>query len=416
MEKIHEFRVEGLVAAVFTPFHENGQLNLDLIDKYVDHLHKSQITNIFVCGCTGEGMSLSVDERKLVAKKWISSGREKLDKIIIQVGAHNLEDSKDLAAHAQEIGADAIASLPSLFFKPNTIDDLIDYCKEIANQASDTPFYYYHLPALTGVTFDMEDFFRGARKRIPTLRGVKFSDANFDMVCGVMEMDSMKYGEFEVFCGNDLLYLGAMALGIEWAVGSTYNFMPRVVHRMVEAFNRGDIHQAKLEQRRIQDVIRVRNKYEQLQAGQHATRPTHGKTVAETKEFMPLIGLDMGPPRLPLKPLSNDLREQFRKDLENIGFFTWIQERVSSVSSPVRSPSLDQSSGAPVKKRMLSRGTSLLTSDSDEPSTPPPHDHHGTHELPHSTYTPPHHSSSAESKRTSFEHHGHSNSITLLTE
>ncbi|XP_074652202.1 N-acetylneuraminate lyase-like isoform X5 [Tubulanus polymorphus] len=399
LHMIHEFRVEGLVAAVFTPFHENGQLNLDLIDKYVDHLHKSQITNIFVCGCTGEGMSLSVDERKLVAKKWISSGREKLDKIIIQVGAHNLEDSKDLAAHAQEIGADAIASLPSLFFKPNTIDDLIDYCKEIANQASDTPFYYYHLPALTGVTLCMQEFFAKAKGRIPNLAGVKFSSSEFMDAVNVLRMDD---GHFQVLLICDELYLGAMALGIEWAVGSTYNFMPRVVHRMVEAFNRGDIHQAKLEQRRIQDVIRVRNKY--------------GKTVAETKEFMPLIGLDMGPPRLPLKPLSNDLREQFRKDLENIGFFTWIQERVSSVSSPVRSPSLDQSSGAPVKKRMLSRGTSLLTSDSDEPSTPPPHDHHGTHELPHSTYTPPHHSSSAESKRTSFEHHGHSNSITLLTE
>jgi hypothetical protein len=66
-------RLEGMVAATFTPMDENGDVNLSVIEKYADWIASTPIKGVFVCGTTGEFSSLTIDERKLILEKWVAS-------------------------------------------------------------------------------------------------------------------------------------------------------------------------------------------------------------------------------------------------------------------------------------------------------------------------------------------------------
>ncbi|KAG9483079.1 hypothetical protein GDO78_009168 [Eleutherodactylus coqui] len=146
-------RLKGLVAATFTPMTPNSAVNICIVQQYVDYLvDKQKVKNIFVNGTTGEWMSLSVQERKRLAEEWVKHARGKMDNVVIHVGCLSLEDSKDLAAHAASCGADAISAVSPSFIKPSTPDALVLYLKEVASAAPGLPFYYYHIPHLTGVT------------------------------------------------------------------------------------------------------------------------------------------------------------------------------------------------------------------------------------------------------------------------
>ncbi|XP_070122772.1 N-acetylneuraminate lyase isoform X13 [Equus caballus] len=141
-------KLQGLVAATITPMTEHGEINFSVIGQYVDYLVKEQgVKNIFVNGTTGEGLSLSISERRRVAEEWVTKGRNKLDQVVIHVGALSLKESQELAQHAAEIGADGIAVIAPFFLKP--------WNKVRAEEVLD-----------------------GIQEKIPTFQGLKFSDTD----------------------------------------------------------------------------------------------------------------------------------------------------------------------------------------------------------------------------------------------
>ncbi|XP_062437079.1 N-acetylneuraminate lyase isoform X8 [Rhea pennata] len=146
-------KLQGLVAATITPMTPDGQINLSVIHQYVDYLASASVLCCIetVNGTTGEGLALSVQERKQLAEEWVRQGKDKLDHVIIHVGALSLPESQELARHAAAIGASGIAVIAPFFFKPTNKDELITFLREVASEAPAVPFYYYHIPPLTGV-------------------------------------------------------------------------------------------------------------------------------------------------------------------------------------------------------------------------------------------------------------------------
>ena len=155
--KHHE--LGGLVAAPFTPLRADKTLNLALIPQYASWLTDNGVGAVFICGTTGEGFSLTTDERRQLAEAWMAGTVGKL-KIVVHVAHNSLAESRQLAAHAEQIGAHAIASIGPTFFRPNSVEQLVDFCEPVAVAASSLPFYYYHMPAMTGVNLPMIDFLR----------------------------------------------------------------------------------------------------------------------------------------------------------------------------------------------------------------------------------------------------------------
>lgn len=302
--------LRGLVAAPFTPFTPTGALNLPVVAQQLAELVKSGVMYAFVAGTTGEGYSMTVQERMQVAEAWVNASAGVTDfGVIVHVGAEALEDAQALAAHAEAIGAVGIAAMAPVFFKP-PLPALVSWCAAIAAAAPRTPFYYYHIPSMAGAAFMMEDFLTLAQPTIPTLAGLKYTDYNlFDYSrCVHFQQNGTAHGPFTVLLGKDEVLLAGLALQGDGGVGSTYNYLGATANRLVGAFQAGNLGAAQLEQTRIQAVVKLLGTYGNAAAG---------------KVIMQLKGIDVGPPRLPNTPLSAAQVQALQQDLESIGFFEW---------------------------------------------------------------------------------------------
>ena len=289
-----------LIAPPFTAFHPDGSLHLDLIERQAESLRANRIRGAFVCGTTGEGASLSTRERMQVAERWCQV-KGNLE-IIVHVGHAGIADARDLAAHARQIGADGVAALAPFFFKPRTVDELVGFCAVVASEAPELPFYYYHIPALTGVTLPVADFLDAARDRIPNLAGAKFT---YEDLMDYGRCLDRAAGRLEIFFGRDEMLLGALALGATSAVGTTYNFLAPLFHRLTDAFARGDLETAQAAQAQARAIIAAFLRFGGLPA---------------MKAAMRWVGLDCGPFRPPFAtPADADLAT-LRETLERLDF------------------------------------------------------------------------------------------------
>ncbi len=297
---------EGLIAAPFTPMRADRTLDLNAVDSYARHLHANGVVGAFVCGTTGEGLSLTIEERCTLAERWVAAAPVGL-RVIVHVGHNSLPDCRTLAAHAQSIGADSIACLAPSFFKPAGVDGLVAWCQQVAAAAPDLPFYYYHIPSMTGVSVTVSEFLGLAARRIPSLAGVKFTFEDLDDYQRCLELED---GRFDVLFGRDELLLSALARGARGAVGSTYNFAAPLYQTLIEAYRRDDRQQAAELQAlavRMIDVL----------VGSGAP------PVATFKWFMSWVCVDCGPSRLPLVDPTDEQIVSLKSRLEAMGILEW---------------------------------------------------------------------------------------------
>ena len=294
----------GLIAATYTPMHDNGELNAQQAHPVVQRLLAESVDGFYVCGSTGEGMSLTSGQRRSLAEAYVAATAGSVP-VIVQVGHNSLNEARGLAAHAQQIGADAVSATCPSYFKIGSVEMLVDCMAEPASGAPDLPFYYYHIPALTGTQLDMVEFLRLGAARIPNLAGLKYTAPTLHEYQACREVEG---GRFDVLWGVDEMLLAALATGARGAVGSTYNIAAPLYRRIINAFDEGNITEARRLQFRSVQMIRTIAQF-----------PFH----SAMKEVLRMLGLDLGPCRLPQPPLSPADVASLRKQLESIGFFQW---------------------------------------------------------------------------------------------
>ncbi len=307
-ECMMEGKITGLVAATFTPLTAEGVLDVEKVPSLVDRLVGDGVSGIYINGTTGEGMALSVEERCRMTEAYVGAAGGRL-KTLVQVGHESLPDAMALAEHAAGLGVDGISAAPPCYFKPPSLDHLLDFLEPLASAASAQAFYYYHIPAMTGVAIDACEFLEEASKRLPTLAGIKYSDSDLSNLLACLQFDG---GRYDILYGVDEALLGALATGCRGAVGSTYNFAARLYLKMWEAFDRGDLETARLWQGRSVQLVRT------------LVRVCHGRPGL--KPMMALVGLDCGPHRLPQRDPRRGQIEEVRQLLEGMGFYQWISE------------------------------------------------------------------------------------------
>ncbi len=298
------FHVTGLMAAVFTPMKDDGSLRLEQVPPIVDRLAAEGVRGLYVCGSTGEGVSLSGEERRLVAGAYTEAARGKLH-VIVQAGHNSLVEARELAAHAQRIGADAVSAAPPSYFTPESVDVLVDCMAEVAAGAPDLPFYYYHIPALTGVEVDAVELLRTAADRIPNLAGLKYTCPQVNEFQACLEFEG---GRFDVLWGTDEMLLSALVAGARGAVGSTYNFAAPLYLKILNAVAAGDLEGARAWQMKVVTLVRRLARF-----------PFH----PAMKDVMRMLGNDCGPCRLPRPRLTDGEKNRLREKLDAIGFFEW---------------------------------------------------------------------------------------------
>jgi N-acetylneuraminate lyase len=298
-------KITGLIAATHTPFHADGSLRLELVEQQAEHLQRSGINTVFIGGTTGESHSLQMQERRQLAQRWMGVSRGTPIKVIVQVGTNCLEDGKELAAQAGQLGAAGIAAFAPSYFKLQTTAGLVSWCAAIAGAAPETPFYFYDIPLFTHTSLPMPEFLDEAHDRIPSLAGLKFT--NPDLLSFQVCLD-LRQGAFDVLWGLDEFLLAALAVGGQGAVGASYNFAAPAYHRLWAAFSRGDLAAARQEQLRGAQVVKLLAGYGFL---------------ASSKAVMQMIGVDVGPARLPIMSPTPEQLTRLRAELEELGFFDW---------------------------------------------------------------------------------------------
>ena len=306
-----QFWLTGLIAATFTPLRADGAIHFELIPPMVDRLVEEGISGLYVCGSTGEGVSLTAGERATVAEAFVDAAAGRIP-VVIQVGHNSLAEARGLAANAAAIGADAISATPPIYFKPKSLDNLIDCLAEITSGAPDLPFYYYHIPSVTGVPVPIPEFLLKASPRLPSLVGVKFSHTT---VFEMQEAIALDDGRFNLLFGSDEMLLSGLCGGAHGAVGSTYNFAAPLYNRIIQAYNAGNMPAAQALQLHAVEMVSVIVR--------------HGGNPA-LKAVMGLTGMDCGPSRLPQITLRPEQAAALREDLAAIGFFKWARPASSA--------------------------------------------------------------------------------------
>ena len=297
-------KIEGLIDAPFTPFDAEGNVNLEPIPAYAAMLKANGLKGVFVNGSSGEGYMLTDDERKRLAEAWIKAAPEGF-KVIVHVGSCCLRSSRELARHAAEHGAWGIGAMAPPFPKIGRIEELVKYIEEIASPAPGLPFYYYHIPAFNGAYLPMIDLLRAVDGRVDNFAGIKYT---FESLYEYNQCRLYRDGKYDMLHGQDETILPCLAMGgARGGIGGTTNYNGRELVAILDSWKRGDLEAARAHQDFAQEVINVICRY-------------RGNIVGG-KRIMKLIGLDLGPNRVPFRNMTDEEEAAMKAELEAIDFF-----------------------------------------------------------------------------------------------
>lgn len=297
-------KIKGLIDAPFTPFHPNGDVNLEPIPAYAAMLKKNGLKGVFINGSSGEGYMLTEQERMQLAEAWVAAAPQDF-KVIVHVGSTCVRQSFNLAQHARKIGAWGIGAMAPPFPKVGRVEELVKYCEEIAAGAPELPFYFYHIPAFNGAFLPMVDFLKAVDGRIPNFAGIKYT---YESLYEYNQCRLYKDGKFDMLHGQDETILPCLAMGgAQGGIGGTTNYNGRELVGIIEAWDSGDLELARERQNFSQAVINVICNY-------------RGNIVGG-KRIMKLIGLDLGPNRTPFRNVTDEEEAAMKRELEAIGFF-----------------------------------------------------------------------------------------------
>jgi N-acetylneuraminate lyase len=298
---IPDLRLEGLVPATHTPMHEDGSIAPVKICDQAEILARQGAIGVFVNGSTGEGVSLTSEERRTLAEEWSRHASANGLKLVVHVGHTSHVEARSLAEHAAAIGADAVSAMAPFYFRPGNPKSLVDWLEPVAKGCPSLPFYYYDIPSMTGVRVDMPGLADEAVRRIPNFTGIKYTS---DDLVSLQELLHFQGGRLDVLFGNDECLLAALALGVRGAVGSSYNFAAEIYLEIIEAFLSGDFERARARQLLSVRLIRTIARFGYLPAA---------------KRIMGLRGCDCGPVRPPLENLPLEKVAQLIAEVESLG-------------------------------------------------------------------------------------------------
>ncbi len=298
--------IRGLVAAPFTPMDAEGKVMLDKIEPLARLYEANGVTGVFVCGSTGEGMSLSHAEKKAILQKWSEVKGDLVT--IFMLGCNCISEMQELALMAQQYEYNAVSLSSPFYLKPRSVAHLVSFCQEVVSVIPDLPFYYYHIPSLTGVNFSMYEFLKLAEERIPSFRGIKYSGDN---VADFHACLAHAGGKYDLLWGSDEALLSALILGARGAVGSTYNYAAPLYHRVIESLDAGDLAQAQHWQQKSVRMVELLGRFGGIGVG---------------KAFMKMIDMDCGWFRPPVEALTADQLAEFRLAVDEIGFYEYCSK------------------------------------------------------------------------------------------
>lgn len=275
-------KFRGIFPALYACYDENGKVSPDRTKALTQYLMDKGVQGLYVGGSSGECIYLSKEDRKKTLEAVMETARGKMV-IIAHVACNNTEDSRELAAHAESLGVDAIASIPPIYFHlPEHA--IARYWNDISDAAPNTDFIIYNIPQLAGTSLTLS-LLREMKKN-PRVIGVKNSSMP------VQDIQLFRDEGVIVFNGPDEQLISGLAMGAVGGIGGTYGAMPELYLKIFDLFSQGKMEEA----REIQNAA-CRIIYKMCS--------TRGNMYAVIKEIIRLQGgPDVGGVKAPLADLE----------------------------------------------------------------------------------------------------------------
>ena len=274
-------KYQGVIPAFYACYDEKGEISTEGVKALTRHLISKGVKGVYVGGSSGECIYQHVDERKKVLEAVMEEAKGKLT-VIAHVGCNNTADSVELAAHAQSVGADAIASIPPIYFHLPEYA-IAEYWNAMSAAAPDLDFVIYNIPQLAGTALSM-NLLKEMLKN-PNVIAVKNSSMPTQDIQMFKAEGVKERGEngFVVFNGPDEQFVSGRAIGADGGIGGTYAVMPELFVKMDQLIRENNIAEAMKIQYKADAII-----YKMCEA--------KGNLYAVMKE--------LGSVRLPLAPLA----------------------------------------------------------------------------------------------------------------
>ncbi len=286
----------GVFVAMVTPFDEKGELDETALASLLDFLISKKVNGIYAGGTTGEGLLMTVNQRKRLTEICHERCNGNV-RLIVHVGDNSIENVRELASHARDTGADAIAAVPGSYYKPD--EDAVRHYYSLVSSFTDLPLFIYHIPPITGVQIKPETVVEMMEEH-SSIMGIKDSSGDFR---NLLQLINMKPKDKIIFCGSDDFFLAGLVSGMDGCVSGYSNPFPESYVHLYKLFREGGLAKASVIQSRISEMRSL------------LTTPP----IQPIKEALKLRGINAGFVKPPLRRLTEREIQKLKKNLRTGG-------------------------------------------------------------------------------------------------
>lgn len=288
----------GIMPALVTPIRDDGSIREEAARSLIESTIARGVNGFYICGATGEGPVMSEESRMRMAEIAVDQVKGRVA-VINHVGACDARSAVRLAKHAEEIGCDAISSVPPNFYYSHAENEIFNYYKALSD-ACTKPLLVY----ATGMFAQADIVPMIARlMELDTVIGLKFTRYNYYEMQRIAQLNG---GDVNVINGPDEMLICGLTMGADAGIGSTYNVMPGEFVKLYNSFRMGDLATAQAQQLKINRAIEI--------ILRHSLFPS-------LKHMLTVQGFEVGEPVFPTKRFTQEETQALMKDLNAIRFF-----------------------------------------------------------------------------------------------
>lgn len=284
-------RFSGVYPAVITPFNEAGEVDTQKLTVYTEYLC-GKVDGLFVGGSYGSGPIMTAEQRKTVAETVMAVAKGRVP-VILMIGCTDTNSTIELAKHAQRVGADAVAAVTPCYYR-HTEDVIIQYYRDFI-QAVDLPVIAYNNPKYSNFCISGDLL---AKLADIGLEGIK--DSSADIALFYDYMAKVKKEGFLFLIGSQTHLVPAVVGGAHGVVSGLSNAFPEFIKEIYDACKAGAFQKAR-------DM--------QLKANLLRSVTGSGIPVPFYHAVLPMLGIDIGIPKKPFLPRTEEEVERIRKAL-----------------------------------------------------------------------------------------------------
>ncbi len=288
--------LKGVVSAAITPLKNGGnEVDYDALKNYCDFLIEKGIQGLFICGTTGEGPLLSIQEKESIIKVVVKHVNGRV-KVVAHSGEITTENSMKLSKIAQKHGADAVAVVLPYFYSLDE-EALLEHFVKVANSVPDFPVYIYNIPQNTINNFS-PILLEKLLNKVKNIAGIKTSNADLAQLQAYLEKFN---GKHTTFVGSDRYAMAGLGAGAQGIVSGNASTFPELFINLYQSIEKGDIKTARKHQLIINKL---------------ATILKDGRYPGYYKKALELRGIKVGKVRAPHRELFPDEVEELKRSLE----------------------------------------------------------------------------------------------------